>query len=173
MKQSFHFLLIAAISLLYTFHLSAQTQVRGRILEVAGAPLVFANILLLDTADSSFVKGEISDEDGTFTFAGLSQGSYRCEVSMVGYAKLSVVFQLAEQPGVLSLGDIVMDGGNDLAEVEVAAEKALLEVRADMLVFNFYTGQLPAVPQRPVAQLRERAHPGFPRTFPLGGRSPG
>ena len=173
MKQSFYFLLLASIILFYAAGLPAQTQVRGRILEAAGGPLVFANILLLDTADSSFVKGEISDEDGTFTFAGLSQGSYRCEVSMVGYAKLSVVFQLAEQPGVLSLGDIVMDGGNDLAEVEVAAEKALLEVRADMLVFNFYTGQLPAVPQRPVAQLRERAHPGFPGTLPLGGRSPG
>ncbi len=136
MKQSIKSLLILAAAVCFGAALSAQTQVKGHILEAQGEPLAFANILLLDAADSSFIKGEITDLDGTFTLAGLSTGSYRCEVSMVGYASQSIEFQLKKQTGVLSLGDIVLDGSQDLAEVEVTARKALVEVRADMLVFN-------------------------------------
>lgn len=137
MKKAFNFLLIASISLLSAFVLSAQTQVQGRIVDAQGEPLACANILLLTAADSAFVKGEVADELGAFRFAGLEPGAYRCEVSMVGYPSgRPAPFQLTEQPGELALGDIVLSGAADLAEVEVVAQKALVEVRADMLVFN-------------------------------------
>lgn len=136
MNQSIKSLLILAATICFGTALSAQTQVQGRIQEAAGEPLAFANILLLNATDSTFVKGEISAVDGTFTLSNLAPGSYRCEVSMVGYANQSAVFQLKDQPGKLALDNIVMTGSTDLAEVEVTARKALVEVRADMLVFN-------------------------------------
>lgn len=135
MKQSFHFLLLVALSL-YSTGLSAQTQVQGRIVDEQGRPLALANILLLTAADSVFVKGEIADEQGGFRFANLEPGAYRCEISMVGAANQSIDFQLKNQSGERALGDIVLSGTVNLAEVEVTARKALLEVRADMLVFN-------------------------------------
>lgn len=134
MKDSIKPFLIFAIALFFSASLAAQTQVQGRILESEDEPLAFVNILLLDATDSSFVKGEISDLDGTFILADLSPGSYRCEVSMVGYANQSFDFQLEKQAGALALGDIVLSGSQDLAEVEVTARKALVEVRADKLV---------------------------------------
>lgn len=136
MKQSFHFLLLVALSLFGTAGLSAQTQVQGRVVDAQGEPLAFANILLLTAADSAFVKGEIADEQGGFRFANLQPGAYRCEVSMVGVTNQSIDFQLKSQSGERALGDIVLSGAANLAEVEVTARKALLEVRADMLVFN-------------------------------------
>lgn len=44
--------------------------------------------------------------------------------------------QLKDQPGEIALGDLVLSGSVDLTEVEVVVQKALLEVRADMLEFN-------------------------------------
>jgi hypothetical protein len=137
MKKLFHFLLIASISLLSAAILSAQTQVQGRIVDERGEPLAYANILLLTAADSAFVKGEVADELGVFRFAGLEPGAYRCQISMVGYPSgRSAPFLLKDQPGERTLDDIVLSGAADLAEVEVVAQKALVEVRADMLVFN-------------------------------------
>jgi iron complex outermembrane recepter protein len=136
MKQSFHFLLLVALSL-YSTGLSAQTQVQGRVVDEQGEPLALANILLLTAADSAFVKGEIADEQGAFRFANLEPGAYRCQISMVGYPSgQSAAFQLNGRPGEKALGDIVLSGTASLAEVEVTARKTLLEVRADMLVFN-------------------------------------
>jgi hypothetical protein len=60
MKQSFHFLLLATLSLFGTVALSAQTQVQGRIVDNQGEPLALANILLLTAADSAIVRGEIN-----------------------------------------------------------------------------------------------------------------
>ena len=136
MKQSFKYFLTLTFAINFGTAFFAQTQVQGRILEAQGEPLAFANILLLTATDSSFVKGEISKEDGSFILEDLFPGSYRCDVSMVGYANLTTEFHLKDQRGDLSLGDIVLAGSTDLAEVEVTAQKALVEVRANKLVFN-------------------------------------
>jgi len=60
MKQSCHFLLLAALCLFGAASLPAKTQVQGRIVDAQGEPLAPANILLLTAADSAFVKGEIA-----------------------------------------------------------------------------------------------------------------
>jgi hypothetical protein len=73
MRNSSHPLLLATLSLFGAAALSAQIQVQGRVVDVQGEPLTFANILLLTAADSTFVKGEISGEDGTFVFAGMPE----------------------------------------------------------------------------------------------------
>lgn len=115
----------------------AQTQVQGRVTDQAGAPLSFANVILLSAPDSTFVVGAVADEQGAFQFDGLSPGDFQCTVSMVGYpTSQSVPFQLLEQPGIKTLGDIMLSGSADLAEVEVVARKAMVEARAGMLVFN-------------------------------------
>jgi iron complex outermembrane recepter protein len=137
MKQTFSFLLPVAICLFCAAALPAQTQVQGRITDPEGAPLPFATVLLLTAADSSFVAGETAGEGGSFTFAQLAPGEYVCQASMVGFSSFqSAVFRLKDQPGEMSLGDIALSAGADLAEVEVTARKALIEVRPDMLVFN-------------------------------------
>jgi iron complex outermembrane recepter protein len=126
-----------AISFFSSSSLYAQSQVQGRIVEYGGEPLAFANVLLLNARDSSFEKAEISADDGGFTFTQVVPGNYLCEVSMIGFSTIqSHVFEVKNQPGELVLGEITLSSSTDLEEVEIIARKALIEVRADMLVFN-------------------------------------
>ncbi|MCB0533944.1 MAG: TonB-dependent receptor [Lewinellaceae bacterium] len=137
MKQAIKSLLLLAVAACFGTALSGQTQVHGRIVETTGEPLTFANLFLYSSVDSSVVTGQMSGEDGRFTFAHLAPGNYRLKVNLVGFASYqSAVFQLKNQPGELTLNDIVLAGSAELAEVEIIARKALVEVRADMLVFN-------------------------------------
>jgi len=95
MKIISHFILLIGISLLLHDGLRAQTSVQGRIVDAQGAPLAFANILLLTAADSTFVQGQVADEQGSFRFTGLEPITYQCQVSMVGYPTgQSLPFQL-------------------------------------------------------------------------------
>ena len=67
MKQSFHLLLLAALILLSTAGLSAQTQVQGRVVDEQGEPLTLANILLLTAVDSVFIIQRQPESEGRQT----------------------------------------------------------------------------------------------------------
>ncbi len=130
-------LLTAAIIILSTIMVQAQSKIQGRILENTGEPLAYANILLHFAKDSSFVKAEISAEDGTFAFIDLAPDLYYCEVSMIGFTTVnSDLLLISDDQKELSLGDIILSTSTKLQEVEIVARKALVEVKADMLVFN-------------------------------------
>ncbi len=77
--------------LMFIFILNAQAQVNqvtisGRITDQAsGVALPFANAILKNERDSTFVTGTVSDDEGRFTFSGVTPGKYVFEISMVGY----------------------------------------------------------------------------------------
>lgn len=117
--------------------IQSQTKIHGRILANPGESLAYANILLHNAGDSSFVKAEISAEDGTFEFVNISPGTYYCEVSMIGFSSVhSGIIQIKNNQSDWPLGDIILSTSTELQEVEIIATKALIEVKADMLVFN-------------------------------------
>ncbi|MBK7426363.1 MAG: TonB-dependent receptor [Saprospiraceae bacterium] len=133
-------LLALAISTFSSVTIHAQSRIHGRILENTGEPLAFANVLLHHAKDSSFVKAEISNEDGTFSFDGLTPDSYYYEVSMIGFTTInSGILKIDKDQFDLPLNDIKLTTSTELAEVEIVAGKALVEVKADMLVFNVST----------------------------------
>ncbi len=82
---------------------SAQTaEIRGRVLDEAGLPLVGANVAVVERS-----QGAASGLDGQFSIEPVPYGSYTLRVSMVG-------FDTVEQPldvdrAVIVLGDIAMD----------------------------------------------------------------
>ncbi len=45
----------------------SQSAISGRVIDQQGAAVDFANILLLNSKDSSLIKGELSDENGQWT----------------------------------------------------------------------------------------------------------
>jgi hypothetical protein len=137
MRKHFHFLLLAILSLFGAAALSAQTQVQGRVVDVQGEPLAFANILLLTAADSALVKGDISGEDGTFVFTGIPADDYRLMLSMVGYAELYSDALTLSTDQHLSLAPFtLLENVAQLAAVTVTARKPLYEQKIDRLTIN-------------------------------------
>lgn len=57
-----HILLLSSI--LISISLSAQTF-RGKLIDMQNQPVSFANVITL-TADSAFIAGTVSNDDGTF-----------------------------------------------------------------------------------------------------------
>ncbi len=114
----------------------AQT-INGQLTDGAsGAPLGFANVSVYDGTDN-LVKGTSSDADGRFTIGGLATGEYRLEASFLGYATQTRSVTLTAGQPVVELPAIVLEeGGNDLDEVTVTAERAVMELGLDRKVFN-------------------------------------
>lgn len=49
--------------------------------------MAFANVLLLNSRDSTLVKGAVSDEKGAYIIENVRPGTYLLLVTMVGYYK--------------------------------------------------------------------------------------
>ncbi len=116
---------------------SGQSNVMGKITEISGTPLGYANILLLHAKDSVFIKGEIAEENGRFQFKNIPQGDYLCAFSMIGYSnKYSPVFKITSNSGPIDLGTTAMDESIMLDGVEIVAKRAFLEQKTDRTVIN-------------------------------------
>lgn len=55
-------MVITAVCLLAMSAMMAQ-NITGKVVDTKGEPLPFANVMLLNRADSAFVKGAVSGED--------------------------------------------------------------------------------------------------------------
>jgi len=64
-----------------------ETKVWGKIMDEMDTPLANATILLLQSADSSYISGTISDESGNFSIGKSPATHCLMEVSMLGYQK--------------------------------------------------------------------------------------
>ncbi|MCB0560361.1 MAG: TonB-dependent receptor [Lewinellaceae bacterium] len=130
----------ALMCLLPTFSFSQynpSAKISGKVEGPDGAPLEFANVVLNAAADSSLFKVEVTGLDGLFTMDGVPEGQYWVSVSYVGLPPFRTErFQL-DAGQQYELPVIQMQEANvELSEVVVTAEKPLVEVRADMMVFN-------------------------------------
>ena len=136
--KTFRLLILPLIILLTAAITSIQAQVfiTGEVANEQGTPLPTANILLLDAADSTMVKGGITNEKGRFTIKNISRGTYLVSVSMVGFQKHHTDhFEVSGQP--VDMGTIVMRKTvQQMDQVSVEARKPLFEQEIDRLVVN-------------------------------------
>lgn len=126
------------LSIFFVQGLEAQSQIGGAVVDEAGIPVPFTNILLLQASDSSLVKGEVTDSAGAFLITDIAPAAYLLEASMIGYAKYnSGVFELKAEPGGKKMGRISLSqNATELAGVEVVAKKPFFEQKIDRLVVN-------------------------------------
>lgn len=90
-----------------------QSQViSGRVIDNKGNPLEFVNIILLKSADSSFVAGTISDNDGKYSF---EKSGELIKFSSIGY--IPVIFSVNDKPDPV----VMYEESNSLDEVIIKA----------------------------------------------------
>ena len=124
--------------LLLVLQMPLLAQVNGRVLISDNTPVSYANVLLLNSGDSSLVKGATTDEAGYFMLEGAGPGKYLLRISYTGYQKVfSGQFSLTGTSGSYDAGKIFLKPDpKHLDNVEIVAEKQFIERRIDRMVVN-------------------------------------
>lgn len=107
------FMLIVTINLTYVYG----QEIFGKVTNSNGAPIEFANVLILTQKDSIFVMGETTDSIGAFSFQQIEEsvGPYMIKVSVLGYQDTCVYFhknpcEIRLKESSVVLNEIVVNG---------------------------------------------------------------
>ncbi len=101
---------------------------------VSGEFLAFVNVAVLDSVDSTFVKGGATNFDGLFEISGVPQGAYLLRISAIGYQNRMVPFKVTNNTALGTLR--LKPGATTLEAVEITAEKPLYAMDGEKMVYN-------------------------------------
>lgn len=134
---------------------SQSAQLQAQVQDPDGGAIMFANVALFSSLDSTLVKVETTDETGTFRIQGLDKGQYDLQITYVGATDLwkrdiSVSADQNIDLGVLRFQSTAIE----LAEATVKATRALVEIKPDRTVFNVQ-GTINSVGSDAISLLRK------------------
>jgi outer membrane receptor protein involved in Fe transport len=134
MKTKLFFLVLFFLPMQFVF---AQTKISGIVLDAKDfTPLKGTAVRVINTADSVFVKGTETNEQGVFTVEDLSAGTYNISFSMVGYTtrtKKNII--VAASPVLLDTIKLNPEGYKT-EEITVEDEKPIMQYDDEKKVFN-------------------------------------
>lgn len=109
-------------------------EVSGTVRDNKGGPVPYANVILLQVADSTQVKGASADENARFRLADISPGLYYIQARYFGYLSNPIPLDIRKD---VTIGALLLEqDGVYLDEVVVTAEEPSIERMADRIVFN-------------------------------------
>ncbi|MCB0598412.1 MAG: outer membrane beta-barrel protein [Lewinellaceae bacterium] len=113
-------------------------QIIGSLNDAAGQPIDAANVLLLSPADSSLVRGALTEPDGHFSLENVAQGRYLLSFSILGFETVFINnLTVDEGHPIIDLKTTTLrENSTLLAEVSVVAKRPFLEQKIDRLVIN-------------------------------------
>jgi len=124
------------VVLFASFNLQAQDGIiKGKVLDAENNPQEFVNVLLLNPADTSLIKGVVTNFEGEYTFEKLPADSYLISASMIGFNDaFAPIVKLTNN--TINLDPMILTEGVALSEVTVTAKKAFIEMKADRIIVN-------------------------------------
>ena len=129
-------ILLTFLLLLVTVVTWAQGTVRGRVIEKqTNEALEFANVRVLQ--GTKFIKGAITDSEGSFNISGLSYGSYTLQVTSIGYKDLTRQFTLTKKDSRVTYSVLYLaEDAQSIGEVEVRGQRSQMKLEVDRKVFT-------------------------------------
>lgn len=126
------------IMFMQPFHTRAQSIITGKYVENSGTAIPFATVLLLNSEDSTLVKGEVTDNSGAFSIKTSLEGKFLISVRTLGYEDyFSQEISLNNTQRTLELGNLSgVARDQELDAVVVVAQKPLFEQRIDRTIVN-------------------------------------
>lgn len=85
-------------------------NIKGRVVNEGKDPVPYASCILLNTSDSTYVTGAVSEKDGGFVIPASSGVIYRLSISCIGYREIMVDCAVGD------MGMIVMHTDNTLLD---------------------------------------------------------
>jgi len=111
----------------------------GRVVDAQfSTPLEYANVVLYDSDGNEQITGSTTNADGVFRLMGVSPGTYRLEVSFMGYypTTIDTVRMVSSDEGV-RIGTVELERAVLMVEgVDVMSDKPAVEFKIDKKVIN-------------------------------------
>lgn len=132
------FFLVFVLSHFFGTSLFSQSLVKGIVTDESGTPPEYANVLLLQSSDSSLVKGTILSLEGTYYFEDVDSGKYLVTTSMIGYQPaFSELLEIRPGNNVIQVPTLtVAEDVTRLEEVTIRTKKPLYVQKIDRLEVN-------------------------------------
>ncbi len=113
------------------------TSISGQLLDkTTNEALQYANVQIYSLPDSTFLKGDVTKEDGSFVIEGIKAEKCVVKASFIGYIAVYKNINVTKGQNN-SVGKIyLLEDSKQLAEVSVQAEATPMTVRDDTVVFN-------------------------------------
>lgn len=115
---------IVLVSMMCLVAIASTAQgISGRVIDEQAQPMPFANVVLVSRADSAFIAGAITKDDGTFSISTDKQDGL-LKVTSVGYttkfldARQGSVGDIQMQPDTQTLGEVVVKGSRPLVKMK-------------------------------------------------------
>ena len=115
---------IVLVSMMCLVAIASTAQgISGRVIDEQAQPMPFANVMLVSRADSAFIAGAVTKDDGTFSINTDKQDGL-LKVTSVGYttkfldARTGNVGDIQMQPDTQMLGEVVVKGSRPLVKMK-------------------------------------------------------
>ncbi|GAA4448157.1 outer membrane beta-barrel family protein [Nibrella saemangeumensis] len=105
--------------------------------ESTNKPVEYATVALINVQTGKPIDGTTSDDKGRFSITKIAPGSYKLQVSFMGYKNKDVDAIKIERGTDINLGIVKMEADvRTLNEVTVTGQAAMVEEKVDRLVYN-------------------------------------
>ena len=133
-------LLICVTSLAVSLTASAQTLLKGKVVDSEnGEALVASTVQVMTTDTARMVTGVITATDGTFNIKKVKDGNYLLKISYVGYRNFfrPISVKKSENKGTQTIGTVLLVPNSImLDQAVVTGQMKEVEVKEDTLIFN-------------------------------------
>jgi hypothetical protein len=131
------FLQIFAVDV-YSQDTKSGIKIQGKVLENSRTPIIYTSVSLLNSLDSTLIRGTLTDNEGSFVFSNVSKGTYIIAIESMGYLKsYSGTYTVDTDSISLLLKDIYLKpDSRQLNLVEISVKKALVERKNGNITLN-------------------------------------
>ncbi|MFD2567278.1 outer membrane beta-barrel protein [Pseudotenacibaculum haliotis] len=134
-------LLTTTLLLFFTFLSAfAQHSIKGKITDSENLALPYANIILYKVGSDADPKGTVSNDEGEYSFENIAAGTYRIEISMLGFATEKIKeFTLANNK---TLNVVLKEESQTLNEVVVKSKRPVIKQTAEKLIVDLEKSEM-------------------------------